>query len=87
MKIVPTNTNASKTTGALIETIRAFLDQDGSHVVPGSIDTQGMTIVAGVYSYRLELSEPELLDWVDHTPQGDCYTRGLDFEDTYQTEL
>jgi len=59
---------AGRTTGALLEQIRCALDGDGSYVLCDSIDSAGLTVVAGAYRFRVELSEPELLDWEEHSP-------------------
>jgi hypothetical protein len=79
-----------RTTAALIETIRQALDGDGSFIEPGSVDSQGLTVIAGVHRVRIELSEPELADWLDHSPVDramtddhphDAYIGGHDFDD------
>ena len=68
----------ARTAAALLTTIAAALDGDGSFIEPGSIDTQGLAVVAWPYRWRLELLEPELLeptgpepdrDWMSDTGQ------------------
>ncbi len=57
-----------RTTAMLLDTIAEALNGDGSYIEPDSIDSQGLTVVAGVYRFRIELSEPELMDWEEHSP-------------------
>jgi hypothetical protein len=63
---------AANISGRLLQVIaEAFADGDsyGSTVEDGSIDTQGLSILAGPFRFRLEIvGEPELLDWAAHSP-------------------
>jgi hypothetical protein len=61
----PPSPRVARTTAALLSTIATALNGDGSAVVPGSIDSQGMSIEASGWRWRLELSEPELMDWFE----------------------
>jgi hypothetical protein len=73
MKTVSTTSPASnpaqaRTRDLLIETIRHLVDHDGAFVEPGSIDSNGFNLIAGVFRYRLELTDdPELMEWDEHT--------------------
>jgi hypothetical protein len=83
-----------RTTGDLIQRIWEALEGDGSFIDPASVDSQGLTVIAGVYRWRIELSEPELADWLDHSPDDtvdndhphDAYIGGRDFDDESYVE-
>lgn len=62
---------AGRTTDSILGRVYTALNDDGSYIVPGSIDLQGMTIIAGAYRFRLELSEAELVDSPDDGPDDD----------------
>ena len=76
---------AANTSGRLLATIAdAFQGGDafGSTVEDGSIDTQGLSILAGPFRFRFEIiGEPELLDWNDHSPEVDGAERDLGWMD------
>lgn len=92
MKTVPGTSPDSKpaqarTRDMLIETVRQLVDHDGAFVEPGSIDSGGFNLIAGVFRYRLEITDdPELMDWDEHIrlreehAPSDDYTQGRDFE-------
>jgi hypothetical protein len=85
----------SRTMGAILNRIAIALDGDGSWIEPGSIDSSGLTVVASGMLFRVELDDAGIIDDADYQRHAqelidrgqmshDSYSRGLDFQDSYQ---